>query len=75
MRAAEAGWQPSSPSPYPVFRPGVIHSMEAQIFVEETHMAAPIRRTAKPIQKGKKLGSVKPLSAKMLKTYTTLKTY
>lgn len=38
-------------------------------------MAAPIRRTAKPIQKGKKLGSVKPLSAKMLKTYTTLKTY
>jgi hypothetical protein len=38
-------------------------------------MAAPIRRTAKPIQKGKKLGSVKPLSLKMLKTYKTLKTY
>lgn len=38
-------------------------------------MAAPIRRTAKPIQKGKKLGKVKPLSIKALKSYTTLKTY
>jgi hypothetical protein len=38
-------------------------------------MAAPIRRTAKPIQKGKKLGKVKSLSVKALKSYTALKTY
>lgn len=38
-------------------------------------MAAPIRRTARPIQKGKKLGQVKPLTIKALESYTTLKTY
>jgi hypothetical protein len=38
-------------------------------------MAAPIRRTAKPIQKGKKLGNVKPLSVKTLKANITLKTF
>lgn len=38
-------------------------------------MATPIRRTAKPIQKGKKLGSVKPLTVKALKSYMNLKTF
>jgi hypothetical protein len=43
--------------------------------MEDKEMAAPIRRTAKPIQKGKKLGTVKSLSVKTLKANVTLKTF
>jgi hypothetical protein len=44
-------------------------------FMEDKEMAAPIRRTAKPIQNGKKLGTVKSLSVKTLKANVTLKTF
>ena len=38
-------------------------------------MATPIKRTAKPIQKGKKLSTVKPLMVKTLKSYMNLRTF
>ena len=38
-------------------------------------VATPIKKTAKPIQKGKKLGEVKPLKVKVLKSYMNLRTF
>lgn len=72
--AAAEGGSPRGPA---LARPLVGNFCQAryEVKTEETKMAAPIRRTANPIQKGKKLGSVKPLSAKTLKSYETLRVY